>query len=78
MTIHSSRKTLIKDVHNLKQDAGQIVDDVKKHVTAHIETVKDKVNDTLRLTRHYAKEHPLKLIGVSLFIGFLVGTFRRK
>jgi ElaB/YqjD/DUF883 family membrane-anchored ribosome-binding protein len=77
-TINSTRETLIKDTNNLKQDAGQIVDDVKKHASAHVDAVKDKFNDTFDLARTCVKEHPLKLIGAALFVGFLVGTFRRK
>jgi ElaB/YqjD/DUF883 family membrane-anchored ribosome-binding protein len=77
-TITSTRDTLIKDTDHLKQDAGRIVEDVKKHASAHVDAVKDKVNDTFDLARNFAKEHPLKLAGTALFIGFLIGTFRRK
>ena len=77
-TISSTLETLIKDTDHLKQDAGKIIDDVKKNASAHVEAMEGKVSDTFDLARTYAKEHPLKLIGASLFIGFLIGTFRRK
>ena len=74
----STREALIKDTDHLKRDAGQIVQDVKKHASAHVDAVKDKVNDTLDLARNCAKDHPLKLVAGALLIGFLIGTFRRK
>ena len=77
-TITSTRETLIKDADHLKQDAGQIVEDVKKHASAHVDAVKDKVNDTFDLARSCVKEHPLKLIAGSLLVGFFIGTFRRR
>jgi ElaB/YqjD/DUF883 family membrane-anchored ribosome-binding protein len=77
-TITSTRENLIKDTHNLKQDAGQIVDDVKKHASAHVDAVKEKVNDTFDVARACVKDHPLKVTAAALFIGFLFGTFRRR
>ena len=77
-TITSTRNALIKDTDHLKRDAGQIVEDVKKHASAHVEAVKDKANDAFDLARNCAKEHPLKLVATAFFVGFIVGTFRRK
>jgi ElaB/YqjD/DUF883 family membrane-anchored ribosome-binding protein len=77
-TITSTRETLIKDADHLKQEAGQIIEDVKMHASTHIDAVKNKVSDTFDLARSFVKEHPLKLMAGSLLIGFLVGTFRRK
>ena len=77
-TLISTRETLIKDADHLKQDAGQIVEDVKKHASAHVDAVKDKVNDTFDLARNCVKEHPLKLLAGALLVGFLIGTFGRK
>jgi len=77
-TITSTRDALIKDTNHLKQDAGQIVEDVRKHASAHVDAVKDKVNDTFDSARNCVKEHPLKLAVGALLIGFLIGTFRRK
>jgi len=77
-TITSTRETIIKDADHLKQDAGRIVEDVKKHASAHVDAVKDKANDTFDLARNFAKEHPLKFIAGSFLVGFLIGTFRRK
>ena len=76
--ITSTRETLIKDTDTLKQDAGQIVADVKKHAYAHVDAVKDRVNDTFDLARDYVKERPFQVVAVALFVGFLFGTFRRK
>jgi ElaB/YqjD/DUF883 family membrane-anchored ribosome-binding protein len=77
-TISSTRDTLVKDTDHLKQDAGQIVEDVRKHASAHVNAVKDKASDTFDLARNCVKEHPLKFAVGALFIGFLLGTFRRK
>ena len=77
-TITSTRDTLIKDTDHLKQDAGQIIEDVKKHASAHVDAVKNKVNDTFDLARSCVNEHPLKLIAGAVLVGFLIGTFRRK
>jgi ElaB/YqjD/DUF883 family membrane-anchored ribosome-binding protein len=77
-TLTSTRNALIEDADHLKRDAGQIVEDVKKHASAHVNAVKDKANDTFDLARDFAKEHPLKLAVAALFIGFVIGTFRRK
>jgi ElaB/YqjD/DUF883 family membrane-anchored ribosome-binding protein len=74
----STRETLIKDTEHLKQDAGQIVEDLKKHASAHVDAVKDKVNGTFDIARDCVKEHPLKVVSVALLIGFIIGTFRRK
>jgi len=77
-TLTSTRDAIIKDADHLKQDAGQIVEDVKKHASAHVDAVKDKVNNAFDLARNCVKEHPLKLVAGALLLGFLVGTFRRK
>jgi ElaB/YqjD/DUF883 family membrane-anchored ribosome-binding protein len=77
-TLTSTRDALVKDTDHLKRDAGQIVEDVKKHASAHVDAVKEKVNDTFDLARNCVKEHPLKLLAGALLVGFLVGTFRRK
>ena len=77
-TLTSTREALIKDTDHLKRDAGHIVEDVKKHASAHVDAVKDKVNDAFDRARDCVKEHPLKVVSVALLIGFLIGTFRRK
>ena len=74
----STREALIKDTDHLKRDAGHIVEDVKKHASAHVDAVKDRVNDAFDMARDCVKEHPLKVVSVAFFIGFLIGTFRRK
>jgi len=76
--ISSTRETLLKDTDTLKRDAGQIVEDVKNHAYAHVDVVKDSVNDSFDRARDYVKERPFHVIAAALFIGFLVGTFRRK
>jgi ElaB/YqjD/DUF883 family membrane-anchored ribosome-binding protein len=75
--ITSTRETLIKDTDHLRQDAGQIVEDVKKHASAHVDAVRAKANNALDLAHDYAKEHPFHFAAVAFFIGFLIG-FRRK
>ena len=73
-TLTSTRNALIKDTNHLKRDAGQMVEDVKKHASAHVEAVKDKANDAFDLARNCAKEHPLKLAAAAFFVGFVIGT----
>lgn len=69
---------LIKDTDHLKKDAGKVVEDVKKHAYAHVDVVKDRVKDTFDLARDFVKERPFHLAAAALFIGFLIGTLRRK
>jgi len=76
--ITSTRQALIKDTETLKQDAGQIVEDVKKHAYAHVDVVKDQVNNTFDSTRDYLRERPFHIAAFALLLGFLIGTFRRK
>jgi ElaB/YqjD/DUF883 family membrane-anchored ribosome-binding protein len=76
--ITSTRERLINDTDALKQDAAKIVDDVKKHATAHVDVVKDRMNHTLDVACKCVQEHPLKVVSAALLIGFLIGTFRRK
>jgi ElaB/YqjD/DUF883 family membrane-anchored ribosome-binding protein len=76
-TITSTRDALVKDTDHLKQDAVQIVEDVKKHASAHVSAVKDKACDTFDLARNCVKEHPLKLAAAAFVLGFLIGTYRR-
>jgi ElaB/YqjD/DUF883 family membrane-anchored ribosome-binding protein len=77
-TLYSTRDALIKDTDHLKRDAGQIVQDVGKHASAHVDVVKNKASDTFGLVSHFAKEHPLRLAGAAFFLGFIIGTVRRK
>jgi ElaB/YqjD/DUF883 family membrane-anchored ribosome-binding protein len=76
--ITATRETLINDTDTMKRDAAQIVDDVKKHAYAHVDVAKDTVNNAFDQARDYVKERPLHVAAAALFIGFLIGTFRRK
>ena len=76
--ITATRETLINDADTLKRDAAQIVDDVKKHAYAHVDVAKDTVNNAFNQARDYVKERPLHVAAAAFFIGFLIGTFRRK
>ena len=76
--ITSTRDTLLKDTDTLKRDAGQVVDDVKKHATAHVDAVKDNVNEVFDSAYDYLREHPFQLASAALLVGFMVGSFRRR
>ncbi len=76
--ITDTRETLIKDIDHLKKDTGRVVEDVKKHASAHVDVVKDRVKDTFDLARDIVKERPLHFAAAALLVGFLIGTFRRK
>jgi ElaB/YqjD/DUF883 family membrane-anchored ribosome-binding protein len=76
--ITATRETLIHDTDTLKRDAGQIVEDVKNHAHAHVDVAKETVNNALNQAHDYVKERPFHVAAVALFIGFLIGTFRRK
>ena len=77
-TVTNTRNAIIKDTDHLNRDAGQIIEDVKKHGAALVDAVRDKANDMFDLAHDFAKEHPLKLAAAALFIGFVIGTFLRK
>ena len=76
--ITATRETLINDTDTLKRDAAQIVDDVKNHAYAHVDAAKNTVNTAFDQARDYVKERPLHVAAAAFFIGFLIGTFRRK
>ena len=76
--ITATRETLLNDAGTLKRDAAQIVDDVKNHAYAHVDAAKDTVNTVFDQARDYVKERPLHVAAAAFFIGFLIGTFRRK
>jgi ElaB/YqjD/DUF883 family membrane-anchored ribosome-binding protein len=76
--ITNTREALINDTDTLKRDAAQIVDDVKKHASAHVDVVKDSINNTFDQARDYVKERPFHVTAIALFIGFVIGRFRRK
>ena len=75
--ISTTRETLINDTDTLKRDAGQIVEDVKNHAYAHVDAAKDTVNNAFDQARDYVKERPLYVAAAALFIGFVIGRFRR-
>jgi hypothetical protein len=52
-TLTSTRNALIKDTSDFKRDAGQIVEDVKKHASSHVEAVKTKASDLFDLARGF-------------------------
>jgi ElaB/YqjD/DUF883 family membrane-anchored ribosome-binding protein len=72
-----TRETLTKDVNNLKRDARQIADDVKKHAVAHVDETKQRINDTIDFVRNYATTHPFALLGFGVVFGFILGRRRR-
>ena len=76
--ITNTRETLIKDTDHLKQDAGQLVEDVKKHASAHVDVAKDTVNIAFNQAHNYVRERPFHVAAIAFFIGFLIGIFRRK
>ncbi len=76
LTRHT-RETLVNDVDNLKRDARQIADDVKKHAVAHVDETKQRINATIDLVRNYATAHPLTLLGCAVAFGFILGRRRR-
>jgi ElaB/YqjD/DUF883 family membrane-anchored ribosome-binding protein len=77
-SITSTRATLIKDTDHLKHDAGKIVEDVKKHASAHVDAVKEKATTAFDLTREYVREHPFHFATGALLVGFLLGSLRRR
>jgi ElaB/YqjD/DUF883 family membrane-anchored ribosome-binding protein len=77
-TTTATREALIKDVDHLKRDAVKITQDVKDHAVAHVDETKKKINDTLQQFRVQVAAYPLAVLGVGLFIGFLLGTRRSR
>ena len=74
----TTRKNLVNDVETLKRDAGQIVDDAKAHVRAHVDARKQKVTDSIEAARQYAESHPLAILGIGVAIGFLLAVRVRR
>jgi ElaB/YqjD/DUF883 family membrane-anchored ribosome-binding protein len=75
--ISKTRDELIEDTDILKQDAGQVVTDIKNHASAHVDAAKDKASHVLATTSDFVKKHPIKLGAIALAIGFIAGSFRR-
>ena len=69
-----TRDVLVKDVDKLKKDAVQVVQDVRKHATAHVDETKQRVSDTIQSVQDNLTAHPLTLLGIGFFFGFLFGV----
>jgi ElaB/YqjD/DUF883 family membrane-anchored ribosome-binding protein len=77
-TTDSTRKTLLKDVDELKRDAVQVAQDVKDHATAHVNQTKQQVVDKIQSVRDNFAEKPWTLIGIGFAVGLLVGVRLRR
>jgi ElaB/YqjD/DUF883 family membrane-anchored ribosome-binding protein len=71
--ITKTREALVKDVEKLKKDAVNVVQDVREHANAHVDETKQRVTDTIQSVQDRLTSHPLTLLGVGLFVGFLFG-----
>jgi ElaB/YqjD/DUF883 family membrane-anchored ribosome-binding protein len=76
--ISETREALVSDASKLKENVGQIAQDVKDHATAHVDFVRDKANDTFQKLSDYAREKPLHLAGAAFVLGLFIGYTRRK
>ena len=76
--ISETRDTLVNDANKLKENVGQVAQDVKDHATAHVDFVKTKANDTLQGITDYVRENPLHLAAVSFALGLFIGYTRRR
>ncbi len=77
MENHSSTsktgEALVKDVEKLKKDAVNVVQDVREHANAHVDETRQRVTDTIQSVQDSLTSRPLTLLGVGLFVGFLLG-----
>jgi ElaB/YqjD/DUF883 family membrane-anchored ribosome-binding protein len=75
MENHTSqtREALLKDVDKLKRNAGQVVQDVKDHASAHVDETRQRVTDTLQSVRESVTDQPLALLGIGFVAGLLIG-----
>ncbi len=76
--IASTRETLINDTTKLKENVGQIAQDVRDHASAHVDFVKGKANDSVSQLVDYARENPLHVVGGAFALGLIVGFALRK
>jgi ElaB/YqjD/DUF883 family membrane-anchored ribosome-binding protein len=77
-TTASTREALVKDVDSLKQDATNIVRDVKAHATAHVDETKKRVNDAFSAAQARVAAHPFAILGIGLALGYVFGARRRR
>jgi ElaB/YqjD/DUF883 family membrane-anchored ribosome-binding protein len=77
-TTAKTRDALLHDVDKLKRDAVQVVNDVRKHATAHVDETKERVTDTIDAFRENLTAHPLALLGAGFVLGVLVGFRLRR
>ena len=73
-----TRETLLHDVDKLKRNAVQVAHDVRDHATAHVDETKKRVADTIETARESLTTHPVLLLGIGLFVGFLLGLRVRR
>jgi len=73
LTTSQTRKTLLKDVGNLKRDAVQIAQDVQDHASAHVDETRQRVSETINTVRETLVANPFALLGVGFAIGLFLG-----
>jgi ElaB/YqjD/DUF883 family membrane-anchored ribosome-binding protein len=76
--ISATRDALVSDASKLKENVGQIAQDMKDHATAHVDFVWDKASDTIQRISDYARQNPLHLAGAAFALGLFLGYTRRK
>jgi ElaB/YqjD/DUF883 family membrane-anchored ribosome-binding protein len=77
-TTSKTREALLKDVDKLKQNAVQVVQDVRNHANAHVDATKQRVTDVVTATRENFLAHPMSLVGVGFAFGLLLGLKLRR
>lgn len=77
-TVTQTRNAVLKDVDTLKNDALQLVTDVKDHANAHVTAKKQFVNDTYQKVREQVTARPVTLLGIGFAVGLLFGWRLRR
>jgi ElaB/YqjD/DUF883 family membrane-anchored ribosome-binding protein len=67
-------ETLVKDVNKLKTNVVQIAQDVRDHASAHVDDKKQRVQAAFQSAQEQINAHPLTLLAIGVFVGFLLGV----
>jgi ElaB/YqjD/DUF883 family membrane-anchored ribosome-binding protein len=77
-TTSETAEALAKDVKRLKKDVAQLTADAKAHGQAHVDDVRQRVNDAFASVQAQLAANPLAVLGIGLALGFIFGRRRRR
>jgi hypothetical protein len=77
-TTTETAEALAKDVKQLKKDVAKLAADTKAHGRAHVDDVRQRVNDAVASVQAQLAANPLAVLGIGLVLGFIFGRRRRR